>query len=112
MARKSIAKIKEALNTLGPMLPGSISTQWNVCGKAGCRCKDPDNPQRHGPYYQLSFSVGGRSSTMFLKKDEVAQVKKCLQRYKRFKELTKELVAAYVEEARRVGIATLISEDK
>ena len=103
MARKSVAKIKEALNALGPMLPGSISTQWNVCGKAGCRCKDPDDPQRHGPYYQLSFSVGGRSSTMFLKKEEVPAVQKCLQRYKRFKQLATELVAAYVEEARRGG---------
>lgn len=111
MAHKSIAKIVEELNALGPMLPGSISTQWNVCGKAGCRCKDPDNPQRHGPYYQLSFSVGGRSSSMFLKKDQVPAVEKCLKRYKRFKELGKELVAAYVEEARRIGIAALIAQE-
>lgn len=112
MARKSIARIKEALAALGPMLPGSISTQWNVCGKAGCRCKDPDRPQRHGPYYQLSFSVGGRSSTLFLRKEEVPEVRACIERYRRFKQLTSELVAAYVREARRVGISALISEDR
>lgn len=46
MALKSITKNKEAINALGPMLPGSISTQWNVCGKSGCRCKDQDNPKK------------------------------------------------------------------
>jgi len=110
MARKSIATLKEALSALGPMLPGSISTQWNVCGKPGCRCKDPEHPRRHGPYYQLSFSVGGRSSTMFFKREELPAVRECLRRYRRFKELSSQLVAAYVEEARRVGVTTLTGE--
>lgn len=110
MASKSIATLKEALNALGPMLPGSISTQWNVCGKPGCRCKDPERPQRHGPYYQLSFSVGGRSSTMFFKREELPAVRECVRRYRRFKELSTQLVAAYVEEARRVGVAALAIE--
>ena len=47
------------LCSLGPFLPGSISEQWNVCGTPRCKCKDPKRPQKHGPYYQLSFSVGG-----------------------------------------------------
>jgi len=46
-----IDQIKTQLQRLGPMRPGSLSRQYNVCGKAGCRCKDPQNPQRHGPYY-------------------------------------------------------------
>jgi hypothetical protein len=110
MARRSVATRKEALKALGPMLPGSISTQWNVCGKPGCRCKDPDRPRRHGPYYQLSFSVGGRSSTMFFKREELAAVRECLRRYRRFKELSTQLVAAYVEQARRVGVTALPEE--
>jgi hypothetical protein len=107
MARTSIVALKEALAALGPMLPGSISTQWNVCGKPGCRCKDPDRPRRHGPYYQLSFSVGGRSSTLFFKREELAAVRACVRRYRRFKELCTQLVAAYVAQARRVGPAAL-----
>ncbi len=107
MAKKSTTKIKEALHALGPMLPGSISTQWNVCGKKGCKCKDPDNPKKHGPYYQLSFSIAGKSSTMFLKRDELAAARKCIARYQRFKELNVKLIAAYVEEARRKGAKEL-----
>ncbi len=67
-SKKKIEQLKQKLLNLGPVLPGSISEQWNVCGTPGCKCKDPKTPQKHGPYYQLSFSVGGRSSSMFIKK--------------------------------------------
>ena len=63
-----IRQIKDMLSQLGPVLPGSLSTQWNVCGKPGCRCKDPKKPRKHGPYYQLSFTVDGKSSSLFVKK--------------------------------------------
>ena len=43
--------LREKLIGLGPMLPGSISEQWNVCGTQGCRCKDPNKPVKHGPYW-------------------------------------------------------------
>lgn len=111
MRGKSVAEVKEALDALGSVLPGSISKQWNVCGKPGCRCKDPDRPQRHGPYYQLSFTVGGRSSTMFLKPEERAAARQCIRRYRRFRELNAQLVAAYVAQARRRGVASLAEVD-
>ncbi len=107
MREKSVAEVKKALDVLGPMLPGSISKQWNVCGKPGCRCKNPHRPQRHGPYYQLSFTVAGRSSTMFLRPEELAVARQCLRRYRRFRELNAELVIAYVAQARRIGVALL-----
>ena len=107
MQAKSVAEVREALDALGSVLPGSISKQWNVCGKPGCRCKDPKHPRRHGPYYQLSFTAAGRSSTMFLKPEELAAARQCLRRYRRFRELNAQLVAAYVAQARRDGVASL-----
>ena len=107
MQRTSVAEVKGALDALGAMLPGTISEQWNVCGKPGCRCKDPRRPKRHGPYYQLSFTVGGRSSTLFLKPGEVALAREYVRRHRRFKKLNAELVAAYVALARRVGVAAM-----
>ncbi len=102
---RAIENINSELMALGPMLPGSISEQWNVCGKAGCRCKDPNEPQRHGPYYQLSFTIGGKSSTMFVKKEDLSEVRRRIEKYKRFKDLTVELIRAYVELAREEGFA-------
>src|SRR5437867_1169466 len=39
-----IARIKTLLQRQGPMRPGSLSRQYNVCGKPGCRCKDRAQP--------------------------------------------------------------------
>lgn len=107
MQAKSTTELKAELAALGPMLPGSISKQWNVCGKPGCRCKDPKHPRRHGPYYQLSFTLGGRSSSLFLKSEELVAARRCLRRYRRFRELTVQLVAAYVAQARLGGVSAL-----
>jgi hypothetical protein len=101
---KRLEQLLAKINSLGPMLPGSISEQWNVCGTPGCSCKLAKNPVRHGPYYQLSFSVKGRSSTMFIKKEELAEARRRIRRYKQFKELLFELVQANVELARIHGI--------
>lgn len=102
--KKSVEQLKQKLIGLGPVLPGSISEQWNICGTPGCKCKDTINPQKHGPYYQLSFSVGGRSSSMFIRKEDVAEARKRVKRYQEFKKLTMELVQAYVDLVRSEGL--------
>jgi hypothetical protein len=101
--KKSIEHLQQKLLSLGPVLPGSISEQWNVCGTPGCKCKDTVNPKKHGPYYQLSFSVGGRSSSMFIKKEDIAEARKRVKRYQEFKKLTMDLVQAYVDMIRTEG---------
>ena len=103
--RDAVARIKKKIVDLGPFLPGSLSTQWNVCSTPGCKCKDKHNPKRHGPYYQLSFSVGGKSSSLFVKKSDVREVRKRLRRYRTFKELCRELVKASVDQAREQGFS-------
>ena len=84
----------------GPMLPGSIRKQWNVCGMPGCKCKDPVNPRKHGPYHQLSFTLAGKSTSMFVKEDEFDRISAMTKRYHEFKALSLQLVQAYVAEER------------
>ena len=101
--RKKVEQLRQKLGRNEPMIPGSISEQWNVCGTPGCKCKDPTRPVKHGPYYQLSFSVGGKSSTMFLKRRDLPEVRRRIARYREYKQLIIELVKAYVELARHEG---------
>jgi hypothetical protein len=89
---QQIRKIKEELVSLGPMRPGSLSRQYSVCGKPGCACADPDNPKKHGPFYQLSYAHQGKSSTRFVRPGYVPQIKKELAAYKRFRQLTQTWV--------------------
>lgn len=98
-----IETIKAAINNLGPILPGSISRQFNVCGTSGCKCKAPKNPRKHGPYYQLSFSIKGKSSSFFIKKKMLAEAKRRVKRYQVFKQLSTELTQASVDWVRKHG---------
>lgn len=89
---RKVQQLSEKLARLGPILPGSISEQWNVCGTPGCRCKDADHPVKHGPYCQLSFTIKGKGSTLFIKKEDLPEARRRVKRYQRFKALCIELV--------------------
>ena len=95
--QRKIERLRQQLAELGPMHPGSLSEQYNVCGKPGCRCKDPKNPQKHGPYCQLSFTWRGKGRTRFVRAERLAEVRQKIANYKRFRELTDEWVDLVVE---------------
>jgi hypothetical protein len=95
--QRRIAQLQRQLLALGPLHPGSISEQYNVCGQPGCRCKDPHQPQKHGPYYQLSFTWQGKSSTRFLRPEQVESMRQKVANYKRLRELMNEWVSLGVE---------------
>lgn len=95
-----IQHTKEQLLAVGEMRPGSLSRQYNTCGKPGCKCKDPQNPQRHGPYYQLSYVHRGKSTTQFIRPQFLPEVRQQLAQYQRFKKLTEQWVQLALEQAR------------
>lgn len=95
-----IEKIKQQIVSLGPeILPGVLTQQYNVCGKAACRCK-ADPPQRHGPYYQLSFTRAGKSSTQFVRKEDLDSVRQQVRDYKRLRKLLDRWIALGMELSR------------
>jgi hypothetical protein len=87
-----IQEIKTRLTALGDMRPGSLSKQYNVCGKPGCRCKDPKHPQRHGPYYQLSYVHQGKSTSQFIRPHLLKAVRDQVSTYKTFRKLTDDWI--------------------
>jgi len=80
------------LAALGDLRPGSLSTQYNVCGTPGCRCKATP-PEKHGPYYQVSFTRKGKSSSKFVRKEDLAAVRRELKNY----EVMKTLVDRWID---------------
>jgi len=94
-----IATLKQAIVRLGELRPGKLSQQYNVCGKADCRCK-ADPPQKHGPYYQVSFTRNGKSSTQFVRKEDLAVVRQQLRNYQRLRELIDRWIALGMELSR------------
>src|SRR5437867_7370616 len=97
-----IAHLKRQLQAQGPMRPGSLSRQYNVCGKPGCRCKDPKHPRRHGPYHQLNYVYRGKKTSKFIRREILSQVRGELANYKKFRRLTD----------RWIGLALQVAEAK
>ncbi len=98
---RKIQDLKAQLLKIGPFHPGKITTQYIRCGKKDCRCNHPKNPQKHGPYYILSYSIGKKTSTVFLKEHEVPEAQKWLEGYHGFKNTVEALVTAYVNLAKK-----------
>ena len=96
---KKIEKLKVQLLAVGPMRPGSLSRQYNVCGQPGCRCKDPKAPRRHGPYYQLNYVYRGKKSCQFIRREDLKEVRAELAAYKRFRRLTDQWVGLALQAA-------------
>lgn len=87
-----IQGIKTQLLALGEMRPGSLSKQYNICGKPGCRCKDPNHPKRHGPYYQLSYVHRGKSTSQFIRPELRPTVRAQTATFKKFRKLIDQWV--------------------
>jgi hypothetical protein len=81
-----IARIKRELGEIGELRPGSLTQQYNVCRSVGCRCK-ADPPEKHGPYYHLSYTRHGKGGTRSIKPEDVGTVRRTLENYARLKKL-------------------------
>src|ERR1035438_10650458 len=81
---RQIEKLKRDLAALGDLRPGSLSTQYNVCGSPGCRCKATP-PKKHGPYYQVSYTRKGKSGTKFVREEDLPAIRQQLKNYERMK---------------------------
>jgi len=95
--QRRIEQVRRQLTDLGPLHPGTLTEQYNVCGTPGCHCKDPKDPSKHGPYYQLSFSRRSRSTSRFVRPEQVALMQQKVANYKRLRELVNEWVDLAIE---------------
>jgi hypothetical protein len=89
---KRIQKIKQEIGELGDLRPGALSQQYNVCGSPGCQCK-ASPPIKHGPYYQISFTRHGKSSSQFVREEDLKEVQRQLDNYRRLRELVDEWIS-------------------
>ena len=50
------------LATIGLIHPGSVTRRYTRCATPGCKCH-ADPPEPHGPYYQWTAKVNGKTVT-------------------------------------------------
>jgi len=96
---EKILQLKQQLLALGPLHPGSLSRQYQVCGKPGCKCCDPKKPRPHGPYTKLTYVYHGKFTCRFVRAHSVREVTALVATFKIFRQLTDDWIALSVQRA-------------
>ena len=95
---REIDTLKKKLLGLGPMHPGSVSRQYQVCGNPACRCMHPNRPQLHGPYYKLAYVHRGKPVCRFVRAGCVSAMKERLATYKTFRALMDKWIELSIQQ--------------
>jgi len=74
------------------MRPGSLVERYRKCGKPNCRCAKRGAAE-HGPDWILTRKVNGKTVTKGIPAGPaLEQTRAQIEEYKRFRDLTRELV--------------------
>lgn len=92
-----IESIKRELLALGSIHPGSMTSQYHACGQPSCRCHDAENPQKHGPYFKLTYSQKSKYRCRFVRPECVEELQQRLANYKTMRVLIARWIALSVE---------------
>jgi len=84
--------LKTQIAEVGEMRPGSLVERYRKCGKPNCHCAKR-GARGHGPDWILTREVNGKTVTKAIPGGPaVPQTRAQIEEYKRFRELTRELV--------------------
>jgi hypothetical protein len=86
------AGIAAELASLGLALPGTLIERHVRCGKPRCRCH-ADPPDLHGPYWQWTRKINGKTITRLVPDGQLADYRQWLENHRRLRELVAELEA-------------------
>ena len=84
--------LRQQLAAIGDLRPGSLVQTYRKCGKPSCRCASPEHPG-HGPYWQLTCAVGGKTRSRSIPASEVEATKGQIAECQRLRRLVAELIA-------------------
>ena len=83
-------KLKKKLDYLGYICVGTIIERWICCGKTSCACtKNPS--RRHGPYYQWTRKVGGKTEARMLSESLVRLYREGIRNHRRLDAILEQM---------------------
>ena len=88
--RRRHAELIQALAQTGFALPGTLLERHNRCGKPNCRCQQ-DPPTLHGPYYQWTRKVDGKTVTRLLTAEQTQRYRQWFVNAQQARHLLAEL---------------------
>jgi hypothetical protein len=78
------------LAEMGFLLKGTLLQRFKRCSSPGCGCQT-DPQKRHGPYWQWSHKVDGKTVSRALSSEQAQRYREWLENANRFEALVQEL---------------------
>ena len=75
---------------VGFMLKGSLVHRFKRCSSPGCHCQ-AEPPRLHGPCWQWSGKIKGKSVTRALNEDQLGRYRAWMDNAQRFEEIVQDL---------------------
>lgn len=75
---------------IGYIRAGSVVLAANRCGKRSCHCHD-DPPQLHGPYWQYTAKIDGKTVTRRLTEQQARQYQEWISNDRALRELIAQM---------------------
>jgi len=100
-AQSRYALLKAELAELGLVRPGSLVERYMPCGKSGCRCMG-ESPILHGPYYQWTYKIKGKTVTLRLSKAQADRCKEWIHNHRQMKKLVRRMEALSLKETDQI----------
>lgn len=88
--RERYRKHAAELTQVGFILKGSLVQRFLPCGTPSCRCH-ADPPRLHGPYWQWSSKVRGKTVSRMLTEDQARRYQEWMANGKRFAKIVNNL---------------------
>lgn len=85
-------KLPAELAGVGFIRSGSLASRYNYCGKPNCRCHG-DPPQPHGPYFQWTAKVDGKTVNRRLSEGEAELYQEWIDNDRRLHAIIKQMQA-------------------
>lgn len=82
--------LKRQIADLPPIRRGSVVRRFMPCGKPGCRCQ-ASPPQLHGPYYQWTRKVQGKTLTTRLDRGQAKLLREWIQNGRRLDRIVRQM---------------------
>lgn len=100
-SERRYATLKAELADLGLVRPGSLVERYMPCGKPGCRCM-ADSPVLHGPYYQWTHKIRGKTVTQRLSKAQAEVCGEWIHNHREMKKVVRRMEALSLKETDRI----------
>ena len=102
-------QLAEQLGEIGMISPGTLTRRYTRCTSPGCKC-NADPPQPHGPYWQWTRKIDGKTVTRRLTPTEAKLYREWLANDRKLRRIIDQMrtVAAKAAEIRLTQTSTKV----